>query len=1418
MSDPDVASVASEMMSEAQSNWVKEADVEKVKPSTILKTIVASLCVAAVISLAGGIYMYFQSLSTLRTSIQDTSYADMLRVAHQLNNSFKECEDTVKRLKTFFLDSKALNHEDTAATPEEQAKTWDNMIRWYEFSSVQASRQVQEIGIMLIPKTMDDPNLFYTHIWYDLLENGDREYVHARYGLHLANRPQNTTGLEADWEDSVSGYYKAPPAGENNPFGFSDGDITDSSQSGTPPKWHFARTDALDSESGARTNYVYNFSVTKFHTLVPNTTEPIDAWASDFVPDGWARGPEGAVASRWRPPTVWQSSDNYPYVFMAYDVLRAPPPPPHPWSHYRGVFTQAYFVFNTWLEVILEYRDTIADLDRSHEGRPEMVVYDLRTRRVYAATTGERQVKESLKDVDKSAPGADANALEHVVRVSDLSPKMQKSVESVQFCERNSDCFTEHPCEDDDKCYVRRMDVFRFQPPVGDSSIDASIAWVRVSSDVNGAVRTALILVIVMACGVAVLTIFIAFYEMCTSSIFLRETLRSWVTKLDDQAVEARENQDQLSFWKRCTCVDQFDAEATSDKPVKEMMESIESGLKAMLPHEETKWYEMRDPVGGNIFLWSVLQGCLAGPGSRALNVAYALMELDPTIIDTYYDRPVYKDSQLPFLKHNSSWCLGRYDGETALHLAVVLGDLDMAQKLMDRGADPLARTYGTFFLPGRQWTDDDKARTYFGEYPLSFAVGMNNRQMAQLILDHGTVKKGPEDEFAPAPGSRESKRKLLRAQDTYGNTALHIAILHRHMDMWDYIRSELEQSVETGAMWACELQAYDHTRGARGLTPLGLATVLGLSQQFAMALRSILKREWQFGRVNCKSLTMHQVDTIPLDVVEDPQEEHHVQYRSLLREVFLYQMLELATDDVVTNLMNNKWGRMVFLFHISLWSHLAFLFLLMVLVIEYTYVNTVPGERNRTLVTCEVVGGAWCLVLLFTSIVDMVAGLKAKNRNKSIRKLSRTDKGTMVEVDGKKIQFGGRQGAPWAPKNFNNPKGLDWETYYRQKILERYDGEFTPQDDSIVKQITKTIPMSEWAFFSWLGQCLFLCHFISYSIDGFDNSGSDISATLLSFSVLSFTISTLQYTLFVESLDTLVNIIMICIFKDVRNFLIIYNFFMIGFGMAMYVVYDHADVQLGLAKSSHTSWEDVSWGVDLLVRRTMGDIGSDRNAWLGEKDKYPYVAYWLMFGWTWLGLVIMLNLLISMFSATYEKMSKVATAQWRISKGRRTLLLENRMMLLFGFIKSVPKNYPDSKPVSVAGEWFRLNHASNQTLEHRYVFEYETALEDNGVEKTLEDDKDAPDWQKRASCILPGVNNAEARQRQRMSIVQRTTSGSALTRGYSWKSQDSLSKRPKSSSRTRTPPAGDLPPGSAFTVDIRAGTNPDPLTTPKES
>ncbi|KAI6189084.1 Transient receptor potential cation channel subfamily V member 6 [Aphelenchoides besseyi] len=183
------------------------------------------------------------------------------------------------------------------------------------------------------------------------------------------------------------------------------------------------------------------------------------------------------------------------------------------------------------------------------------------------------------------------------------------------------------------------------------------------------------------------------------------------------------------------------------------------------------------------------------------------------------------------------------YYGLSPLHQAIVNEDPRMVNYLLQNGADINQRCYGAHFCPDDQVSSrtdsleheyvevalntNYSGKMYFGEYPLAFAACTNQEDCYRILL---------------------AKKADPNAQDTNGNTVLHMTVIHENLDMF-------RLAYETGA----RLQVMNK----QNLTPLTLAAKLAKKRMFEQILKLESDVIWQYGDAASTAFPLAKLDTI---------------------------------------------------------------------------------------------------------------------------------------------------------------------------------------------------------------------------------------------------------------------------------------------------------------------------------------------------------------------------------------------------------------------------------------------------------------------------------------------------------------------------------------------------------------------------
>uniref|UniRef100_A0A4X1V1C6 Transient receptor potential cation channel subfamily V member 5 n=1 Tax=Sus scrofa TaxID=9823 RepID=A0A4X1V1C6_PIG len=174
--------------------------------------------------------------------------------------------------------------------------------------------------------------------------------------------------------------------------------------------------------------------------------------------------------------------------------------------------------------------------------------------------------------------------------------------------------------------------------------------------------------------------------------------------------------------------------------------------------------------------------------------------------------------------------------GQTALHIAIMNQNVNLVKALLAHGANVSARAVGSAYRLSPQ------NLIYFGEYPLSFAACMGSEEMVRLLIDHGAD---------------------IRAQDSLGNTVLHILVLQPNKTFACQMYNLLLSYDGRGD----HLQSLELVPNHEGLTPFKLAGVEGNTVMFQHLMQKRKHIQWTCGPLTSTLYDLTEIDSWGEDV-----------------------------------------------------------------------------------------------------------------------------------------------------------------------------------------------------------------------------------------------------------------------------------------------------------------------------------------------------------------------------------------------------------------------------------------------------------------------------------------------------------------------------------------------------------------------
>jgi len=552
------------------------------------------------------------------------------------------------------------------------------------------------------------------------------------------------------------------------------------------------------------------------------------------------------------------------------------------------------------------------------------------------------------------------------------------------------------------------------------------------------------------------------------------------------------------------------------------------------------------------------------------------------------------------------------YYGENILHMIIAARDYVQLKWLVEfckKNQDTYptlwqeflsARTEGTFFQPADK--DDTSATCYFGEYPILFAVCSNNMDILDLVLDF-------------------SSWDALFVQDSHGNNALHLCVLHELQDMYAYVLSkatvlirkhlliqnavECENSASEASLEsdmersvAYFVDAYlTKVLNEDALTPMLKAAMLGNVDMLTFLIRLSKVDLWTYGPVSCSLLHLAELDIPVRDPIEEKeniqqfckerkiiyflekepnlfvQKLHQSDRRSAIECLCIAENLECFGIPEVKEIISTKWNRFGFP---NFLFETAYAVLVIILLSTLIFLQATPYS-NRELKIFEF------SVYVFTLIVLIFHFL-----------------GDFREIYNHRLDYWGiRGGVRGAAKLSNVCASLTMVIFIITFVSRLSDFRHRVTDGNPLTRVTLGLN----ALVSWL--------YCFYFLTGFESTG--------------------KFAVIVS------NIIM----YDIPQFMQIYIILVCGFGFAIGTItlnVEFTSPGSGCMHILEKIWGMMKWTFD--GQNTPCFYGTDY-AWVLPQNLWVYEILYLMFNIS--VVLLMLNLIVSMMSTTFGNLSEKA-------------------------------------------------------------------------------------------------------------------------------------------------------------------------------
>eukprot|EP01063_Lacrimia_lanifica_P028028 TRINITY_DN4015_c0_g1_i1.p1 TRINITY_DN4015_c0_g1~~TRINITY_DN4015_c0_g1_i1.p1 ORF type:complete len:1205 (+),score=356.52 TRINITY_DN4015_c0_g1_i1:96-3710(+) len=457
----------------------------------IVAVIIAAMIISCGASVVGGLVMYFESLKSLEKTVQETSDAELVGLANEIENVVNGAYADADAMVNILYSTTAIT-----GTNETQ---WADTVRNTAWGIIRAKPTMYSIGVVLIPRDGAENDACYLGVWSDPLRDGGVDIL-----MGMRHRPHV-------WFDSTDGRYRSI-------------NVTwDEARQG----WNVtAPSYSLSNATGEVTKYRYSWNTGTYlndahlGTFDPDRDEMlVPEHGSKFTSptdDGRAHR---VLGMRHRDAEAWYSTDNTLYAYAGWDVAYAAPKAPHPWSNFKAINAFSLYRFESWEPPLKEYR-----LKKGAD--TTIVVVNADTDDVYASTTNIAMLDQYCFDNWDGIGHSPSNCQ---TKVQDLGSAVMDSWAHIS----KSDADFAVANAGGEQHFIRKMKLFDDKP--------ITMLWIRPTSSVQSQVNAALYLLIIFTMIVFVFDFSVGLIEMALVAWPLRKISKAVKSVGKMEVTEAEE-------------------------------------------------------------------------------------------------------------------------------------------------------------------------------------------------------------------------------------------------------------------------------------------------------------------------------------------------------------------------------------------------------------------------------------------------------------------------------------------------------------------------------------------------------------------------------------------------------------------------------------------------------------------------------------------------------------------------------------------------------------------------------------------------------------------------------------------------------------------------------------------------------------